>query len=925
MLRPFKSPPVGRTWSGVPRSCLRCAWLLLAFAQAVTGALTPVHLRCEYRENPLGVEAAQPEFSWVLESGQRDQRQAAYQVLVASSAEKLSAGQADLWNSGRVSSGQSTHILYEGAALSSGRRCHWKIRVWDQSGGSSPWTPPAYFEMGLLIPAEWTAKWIGAGPAHEPRPAAGFFKTTNELTGLTEKSVVDGRSTLLRTEFSLRRGIRRARAYVTGLGYYELSCNGSRVGDRVLAPAKTNYRRWVLYDTYDLTSMLQPGGNALGLMLGNGWFNPALKWWEPYRMQWFGSKRGILQLQIEYEDGSSQVVVSDGTWKTTPGPVLTSCVYDGEVYDATAEKPGWDRPGFAARAWRPATVVEPPGGEMVSHLMPPIRVTQHLRPVGVKTPRPGVFVFDLGQNFAGWARLKVSGPRGTRVTLRYAEDVKADGSLDPASNERAQATDVYVMRGEGAETYEPHFTFHGFRYVEMTGFPGAPPNDAITGCVVQTDCAATGSFHCDNELINQIHRATCWSQRSCLIGYPLDCPQRDERLGWFGDAMVTVDGCMLNFDASGFLKHWLEGVRYNQNPTNGDISIVSPRPYLAEEPDPTWSSGYLVMVWQFYMYYGDRRFLEHHFDAMSRYVDYLGTQATNHVLPRYWIGDWGSIMEGWKEGDPPSVGTAFYYYDATILAKAARVLDRQPEFERYTALAGEIKAAYRRAFYDAQRGQCDQGTQFSNAFPLVLGLVEESERAAVLQNILKDLERHQGHFTVGVLGAKYLMDALTLNDRASEAFQLVNQTGYPSWAHMLANGRTTLSEFWDLHGSHNHVMMGSVDAWFYRTLAGIQPDEAKPRFEHMIIRPFIPDTLTSVEASVATMHGRVAVTWQKQKGHLQLRVSIPANTGAAVYVPAGPTARVRCLPTRAPDRSEPGAIVYELGSGDYELRVNSAN
>ena len=835
----------------------------------------------------------------------------------------LEANQGDLWDSGQVTSGESTHVVYAGVALTSRLRCYWKVSVWDAAGNVSDWSTPAAWEMALLRPEEWQAKWIGSGSSSEPRPPEGFFKSTKELTNLVEQVTVNGRSTLLRKSFVADKPIRRAEAYVTGLGYYELSCNGQRVGDRVLAPAKSNYRRWVLYDTYDLTTQLRKGTNVLGVMLGNGWFNPYKKWWEPYRMQWFGSKCALLQLHVEYADGSSLVISSDGSWQTAPGPVLSSCVYDGEVYDATKELPGWDQPGAIDSGWKPANVVEPPGGDLVSHLMPPIKVIEHIKPVAVKNPKPGAYVFDLGQNFAGWVRLTAAGLRGQRITLRYAEDLLPDGNIDVTSNERALATDVYVMKGQGQERYEPRFTFHGFRYVEVTGFPGVPQLDNVLGCVVHTACESTGEFICDNELINRIHRATRWSQRSNLMGYPMDCPQRDERLGWFGDAMVSMEEAMFNFDLPLFYRQWLDGVRFNQNESNGDISIVSPRPYITDEPDPTWSSAYGVMTWQYYLHYGDRQLLSQQFEAMKRYVDYLGTQATNHILPKYWIGDWGTIVEGWKEGEPVSVSTAFYYYDTVILAKAAGVLGKPQVVEKYTALATQIKAAYNRTFYDAKKRQYEPGSQFANAFPLFLDLVEPADQAGVLQNVLRDLERCKGHFDVGVLGAKYLIDALTQFGKEDVVYQLVNQTGFPSWAHMLEGGRTTLSEFWDLKGSHNHVMMGSIDAWFYRTLAGIQTDENQPGFEHIVIRPFIPNSLSFIRASTQTVRGKVAVEWIKKNGELQLSVTIPVNSTATVHVPAASAKAVQSTPALKAVRFEKNAAVYEIGSGEYEFRVAS--
>jgi len=902
-------------------------WLLLLLCSLqlvvlrAEAAIQPTILRCEYTINPVGVDSPKPQLSWELESDERNQRQSAYRIVVASTPEALAADRGDVWDSGQVKSGDSAHVAYGGAALSSRQRYHWKVQVWDGDDQASQWSKPAFWEMALLQPADWKAQWIGSGPATEPRPPEGFFKSRKEHTNLIQQVKFDGRSTLLRKEFTVSKPIKRAQVYATGLGYYELFCNGQRVGDRVLAPAKSNYRKWVLYDTYDLTTQLQPGANVLGLQLGNGWFNPYLKWWEPYRMQWFGSKRALLQLHLEYTDGSSEVVASDASWKTSPGPVQSACVFDGEVYDATKEIAGWDQPGFRDTTWHNANVVEAPGGVLVSHLMQPIKVVEHLKPVAVTNPKPGVHVFDLGQNFAGWVRLSASGPRGTRITLRYAEDLKPDGLIDVTSNEKALATDVYVMKGIGRETYEPRFTFHGFRYVEVTGHPSAPKLDDLLGCVVHTATESIGEFDCDNALINRIHRATRWAQRSNLMGYPMDCPQRDERLGWFGDAMVSMEEATFNFDLPLFYRRWLNGVRFNQNESNGDISIVSPRPYITDEPDPTWSSAYLVMLWQYYLRYGDRDFLATHFDSMRRYVDYLGTQATNHILPQYWIGDWGTIVEGWKEGEPVSVVTAFYYYDTMIVAKAARVLGKQAEAKKYDGLAKQIKVAFNRKFYDAKQRQYEKGTQFSNAFPLFLGLVEEVDQPAVLQNILRDLEKHSNHFNVGVLGAKYLIDALTQAGRADVAFNLATQTGYPSWAQLLEGGRTTLSEFWNLKGSHNHVMLGSIDGWFYRVLAGIQPDEAKPGFEHIVIKPFVPDAMSFVRASTQTARGRVAIEWKKEGGELKLNVGIPVNSTATVFVPAKSAKAVTTSPKLKAGRVESGVVSFEIGSGSYEFRT----
>ncbi|NLP09777.1 family 78 glycoside hydrolase catalytic domain [bacterium] len=906
------------------KKCLPLFWLALngVSLPAASNSLSITRMTCDYAVNPTGVENPHPVFSWILQSNGYNKRQTAFQIIAATDCRKLSPQKADLWNSGIVREAHSAHISYQGRALRSRQTGWWQVRVWDEQDRPSAWSRPAYWEMGLLQPSDWQALWIGSGPATEPRPERSFFQQQKEQSAFSDTVHMNGRSTLLRKAFRIDKPVRSARAYVCGLGYYELYCNGRRVGDQVLAPAKTNYRKWILYDILDLSQLLQSGENALGLILGNGWFNPYKKWWDPYRMQWFGSKRAILQLHIDYRDGSSQVIISDPDWKTAPGPVLFSCIYDGEVYDATQEPADWCQPGFDDSGWPHARVVEAPGGVLTHSLMPDIKVTQQLKPIALTFPAPGLAVYDLGQNFSGWVRMTCHGRRGERMTLRYAEDLQANGMLDFTSNEKALNTDVYVLNGAGNETYEPRFTFHGFRYVQVSGLDYLPSIDDLTGCVVHTAVDTLSTFSCSDELVNRIHRATLWSQRSNLMGYPMDCPQRDERLGWLGDAMVTMEEALINFDMGNFYRHWLDGLRLNQNPDDGDISIVSPRPYLPIEPDPTWSSAYLVMVWHFYLHYGDRGFLQHHYPAMRRYVEHLSTQAQEFILPKYWIGDWGSTAEGWKEGDPPLVGTAFYYYNAVILAKAAHVLEHDDEAQTYERLAENIRRALNKNFYNKEKHHYEPGSQFSNAFPLFLGLPDSMEQPAVLHNILSDIAGHDGHFTVGVLGAKYLIEALTQQQHADAAWRLITQKGYPSWQHLLA-GRTTLSEFWNLQGSHNHVMLGSIDAWFFKTLAGIRADESRPGYEYILIDPFVPDALDSVQASVITPRGLVSVSWKKKNKVRVYAIEIPANTTARLSLPAAVSERIKAEPPCALARTHKDRITCEIGSGRYAFQVGS--
>ncbi len=886
--------------------------------------VTVENLRCEYSLNPAGIDAADPHFSWTLRSSRRGERQTAYQVLVATSCENLAQNRGDAWDSGKVESAQSVHVRYGGAPLESNRSYFWKVRIWSRAGKACDYNGSATFSTALLKAEDWQAEWIGRGPRREPRGSLGYFSTPPEETGEGAGVDVDERSTLLRTEVVLGKPTKRVIVYICGLGFYELSINGKRIGDRVLNPAKTNYRKQLLYETYDVTDKFVEGRNAIGVHLGNGWFNPLKKYWT-WRMQWFGSKRMILQMHIEYQDGETQIISSDESWKSAPGPVITSCIYDGESYDTTQELPGWDEPHYDDAAWEKVNIVEAPGGRMISQMMEPIKVTEIIRPVALRNPRPGVYVYDMGQNSAGWARLKVEGPKGTKVTLRYAENVQEDGTLDIKSMNLAQASGSYIVKGQGTEVYEPHFTYYGFRYVEMTGFPGEPGLENLEGCVVHSACEHTGSFECSNELVNSIHRCTLWSQRSNLMGYPTDCPQRDERLGWLGDAHVTAAEAMLNFHMPLFYRNWLSGIQANRDESSGDVPYISPRPML-EPGQVDWSSGYLLIVWYYYLQYGDRRILEDHFDAMESYVRYLTTTAEDHILPKSRYGDWCSVAQGWVRGDPESTNTAFFYYNARVLSKAATALGRENASKEYAELAEGIRKAYNERFFDPETDQYEDGSQFSNALPLFLGIVPEARRESVLRNLVNDIvDGHDGHLTTGILGTKYMIEALTEKGRCDVSYLLATQTGYPSWADMIAN-RTTLSERWDRSGSNNHVMFGSIDAWFYRALAGIDVDEAHPGYANVIVKPCLQPGLYWVKASIETIRGRIATEWTYGGGEYRLAITIPVNSTATVYVlaedvekvtesgkPASTSSGVRFL------RRENEQAIFEVGSGRYEF------
>lgn len=887
-------------------------------------ATTISNLKCEYANSPINIDNPNPHLSWTLLSNGRGVYQSAYQVMVSTTSDMKSI----LWNSEIVRSSKSFQVNYSGSKLKSNSNYYWQVKVWTNKNEeiiskiTSFWT-------AQLIDINWIAKWIGAGPEIEPRSPKGFFKDVKEQYQFSDTIDHSGKSLLLRNVFDCNKKITSARVFVTGLGFYELYLNGIKVGDHVLSPAKTNYRKEILYDTYDVTEMLQNGKNAVGLHLGNGWFNPYKKWWKEYRMQWFGAKRAFMQLHIKYQNGEEEIIVTDENWKYKDGPIDYNCIYDGEHYNATEEIEDWNLVSFNDEDWIPVNIVEAPGGRLRSQTMQAIKVVESFTPTNITNPSPDVFVYDMGQNFTGWVKIKLHGKRGTKLHLQFAEDINEDGSIDITSNEHAKAEATYVLKGDSVEIYETRFSYYGFKYVEVRTEQDLPKILNIQGQVVYSDNQLTGSFECDNETINKIHKATVWSQKSNMIGYPLDCPQRDERLGWFGDVQVTIDEALFNFDMPLFYQNWITGIRHNQNEITGDLPIISPRPYIWDE-GVEWSSTYLILLWKYYVNYGDKNILLKNYDVMKKYLSFLDSIAEDDIVPSGWIGDWGSLVQGWHEGEPISVSTAFYFWNSIILSKTAKVLGREIESKYFYNKAASIKKAYNKHFFNPETKDYNDGSQMANAFPLYLGLVPEEYEYDVLKNLVHDIEvMNNGHLTTGVLGSKYMIDALVKFGRADVAYSLATQTGYPSWSDMVEK-YTTMCEFWTLKQSHNHVMTGSIDAFFYNTLAGIKLNDNYPGCERITIKPFIPDSLSYAKAQIETILGKVSVYWNKEDEGIIFKIEIPANMSADVILP-NYEASIITEGGISTDKSEGIKFIssddvsthYFVGSGKYEFLVKN--
>lgn len=881
--------------------------LLLVLVSAAANAaddITVTKLRCEYRTNPMGIDVARPRLGWIVKSEERGQRQTAYQVLVASSRKKLQNNKADLWDSGKVTSEKSAQVTYKGRTLRSRVRCWWKVRVWDKDGDASAYSDPAWWEMGLLDKDDWEAEWLSAPKSQDP-------------------SVKPDPAPLFRKAFTLDKPVEKARAYVTGLGYYELHLNGDRVGDHVLDPAFTRYDRRALYVTYDLTDHLQRGKNAAGMILGNGWYNMHSKAvWDFDKAPWRDRPTMICQIEVTYQDGSTKIITSDSSWKVSTGPIRFDSIREGETYDARMERPGWSTPDYGDSGWKKAAVVDGPGGRLTAQKMPPMRVTRTLKPVKITEPKDGHYVFDMGQNTAGWVRLKVNGPRGTEVVMRYGERLHEDGTLDQKSIARfckkgEFQTDRYILHGDGVETWEPRFVYHGFRYVEVTGFPGEPTKDSLTACVVHTDFDRAGSFRCSKELFNRIQHNTRWSYMGNYHGYPTDCPHR-EKNGWTGDAHLAAEQAMYNWHNAAAYEKWMRDFKDEQRPDGVLPGIVPTSGWGYEWGNgPAWDSAYFLIPWYLYQYRRDTRLMEVHYENWKRYVDYLSSVAKDHIVD-IGLGDW---VPADTETPVAVTSTGYYYVDTRILARAAEMLGKEEDAEKYSELAEKIRESFNEHFYKGN-GVYANGSQTALSCAIYQGFARGERKAKAVQQLVKNIEEHDGHIDTGILGAKYLFHALTRNGEADVAYRVATRTTYPSYGHWIERGATTLWESWDgkQGGSLNHIMFGDISAWFYQTLGGIRVDPDKPGFKHIIFRPYPLGDLKWVEAEHESIYGTVKSSWKKSGDSFRLEVTVPVNCTATVSVPLeGENSSVHLPDEQGIERAgrRGQRMLYQTGSGTY--------
>jgi len=886
------------------------------------------HLRCEMLENPQGIDALHPRLSWQIISSGHNTVQTAYQVIVASSLEKLNKDEGDLWDSHKISSNQSIMVAYAGKALASRTACFWKVRVWTNTG-QSQWGQSAFWSTGLLNASDWKAKWIGYD--------GGFpWDSVSKFSRLSAR--------YFRKEFKSDKPIEKAVVYIVGLGHYELYVNGKAVGDEVLAETPTDYTKAVKYNTYDVTDDISQGDNVIGTVLGNGRFFTMRPKYKPQKIKEFGFPKMLLQLEITYNDGSKKVITSDDSWKFTgDGPIRSNNEYDGEEYDATKELTGWSTIGYDDSMWSTPQLVAAPGGRLEARMMEPIKIVRTIDPISIRPLRPGIWIMDMGQNMAGWVQMRVKGNHGDKVTLRYAETLQKDRELYVANLRDAKATDRYTLKGRGEEIWHPVFVFHGFRYVEITGYPGTPNVNDFVGQVVSDDMANIGQFETSDTLINRIYKNAWWGILSNYKGMPIDCPQRNERMPWLGDRATGSLGESFVFNNENLYAKWLDDIRDAQL-SNGSIPDVAPAYWHYYSDNMTWPGTYILVADMLYGQFGDKAPVEKHYASMKKWLSYMGQKyLKNGLMTKDKYGDWcvpPESLELIHAKDPSRItdgtliATAYYYRMLCLMQRFAEIVNKPADQKSFSETATATKEAFNQKFLNKNTGQYDNNTVTANLLPLYFGMVPPKYQKQVFNNIVnKILVAENGHISTGVIGTQWLMRGLTDYGRPDLAFHIANNSDYPSWGYMVKQGATTIWELWNgdtanpQMNSRNHVMLlGDLITWFYQGLAGIKAGD--PGFKTIIMKPAIISGLDNVKASYQTPYGLVKSSWKKNKDQFEWKVTVPPNATATVYLPTKTLQGVRDGDTALSTEKE---IKYAgldkdktkivIGSGDYDFKI----
>jgi alpha-L-rhamnosidase len=898
---------------------------LFIFAGTFAQDLALKDLTVDHKINPVGIGNKQPGFSWKITGTGNNIMQGSYLLKVA--ADKNFSPSKIVWQSGKISSAESVLQPYKGPELKSGQRYFWQVKIWDNNGKESKWSPVAFWEMGLLSPSDWKAKWIE----------------------MRRDTLRYSPSPHFRKEFTLNKPVASARVYVTSHGFYELQLNGKKVGDQVLTPGWTSYGKRLQYQVYDVTRQLAKGKNAIGAVLGDGWYRGSLAWGDNWAI--YGKRLGVLlQLKITFTDGTESLISSDETWKAnSDGAIRMNDIYNGETYDANKKLTGWNSPGYDDTNWESASTGNYNNSNIISSEGSPVRKIQEIKPVRIfRTPK-GSLIADMGQNMVGWLRLKVKGNKGTVVTLRHAEVLDKTGEFYTTNLRAAKCQLTYTLAGSGEEIYEPRFTFMGFRYVEITGFPGDLTPDNLTGVVVHSDMPVTGHYESSNPLVNQLQHNIQWGQKGNFVDVPTDCPQRDERLGWTGDAQAFCRTAAFNLDVSSFFTKWLKDVAADQK-QGGEVPDVIPdvlnrQNSVSAQPSAGWGDVSVIAPWTMYLVYGDKKFLENQYSSMKAWVEYIRRKAGDSYIwnggSKY--GDWlfyhppvNNFAEADGHTDLDFIATAFYAYSSSLLSEAAKALGKTDDAKTYSDLFNKIKEVFINE-YVTNAGRVGTNSQTAYVLALKFNLLPENLRSKAASFLAGDIRDRDNHLSTGFLGTPYLCHVLSDNGYTDLAYDLLLQESYPSWLYPVKMGATTIWERWDgektdstfqdpLMNSFNHYAYGAIGDWMYRVSAGIET--MGPGYKHVIIQPHPTTKLTYSKATFESPYGTIASGWEKKDGKVIIKVKIPANSSATIILPASGLNKVTESGKQLSQniylkdiKASDNKVTLQTGSGEYTFEI----
>jgi len=896
--------------------------ILLVLFSMNTYAVPKTEVReliCEYHTKPIGIDIQKPRLSWQIISGEDNILQTAYEIRVTDQPAKGKL----IWTSGKVDSNQSVNVVYEGPALKSMQRVYWQVRIRDNKNKLSGWSEPSYWEMGILEPETWKASWISI------------------QSETTEKGSKPAQ--YFRKDFTIGKKIKSARVYITSLGLYQLFLNGQKVSTDLFTPGWTSYKNRIQYQTYDVTPMIQQK-NSIGAIVGDGWYRGNIGWGN--ENGYYGSKLALLaQLHINYTDGTSETINTDVSWKATTGPIVFSDIYNGESYDARKEMIGWSKSGFNDGTWGKVTLLDQSKKILIAPQGVSVKTIEEIKPVKLITTAKGEMVFDMGQNMVGWIKLRIAGKKGDQVTLKFAEVLDKEGNFYTDNLRAAKATDLYILKGDGEEIFEPHFTFHGFRFLKIEGMSSQPSLDQITGMVIHSDMKPTGTFTCSDPMINQLQHNIQWGQKGNFLDVPTDCPQRDERLGWTGDAQVFSMTAAFNFNVAPFYTKWMRDVAADQLPS-GLVPHVIPDVLKGGGGSTAWADVSLIVPWTTYLAYGDQRILEVQYPSMKAWVDYMTSRAGDDFLwtGDYHFGDWLAFAT--NNSDYPGattekdlIATAYYSYSSGLLAKIAGIIGKKQDAEKYAQLSGNIKKAFIHEFVTPS-GRLVSHTQTAYSMALAFNLLPEDLIPKAAAYLAGDVKKF-GHLTTGFVGTPLLCKTLSANGYEDLAFMLLNRREYPSWLYPVTQGATTIWERWDGQkpdgsfqdvgmNSFNHYAYGAIGEWLYRYVAGMDIDPNAPGYKHILLSPHPGGGLSNASVEFASLYGQVKSAWKLDGNDFVYKVTVPSNTTATVTLPAAKqeqlTLNAQPLPATLAKglKQSDKEVTLNIGSGTYEFRYPAA-